>query len=125
MALITASALPEDRKLTGIVLLAAAVSPAFDVRPAVTHVERAIWNYHSKFDWFFLEFRHHSVGDAGRPTGLRRWGVRIRSRSRNQVLAKVGSGSCLSLASMEDWRNWKKLRCCFWQVAMAVHRRSW
>ena len=56
MALLTASALPEDRRVTGIVMLATAVSPTFDVRPAAAHVERAIWNYHSKFDWFFLEF---------------------------------------------------------------------
>ncbi len=55
MALITAAALPEDRKLTGIVLLAAAVSPTFDVRPATAKVETAIWNYHSKFDCMFLE----------------------------------------------------------------------
>jgi hypothetical protein len=54
MALITAAALPEDRKLTGIVLLNAAVSPTFDVRPSVQHVERAIWNHHSKWDWLFL-----------------------------------------------------------------------
>ncbi len=55
MALITAAALPEDRKLTGIVLLAAAVSPSFDVRPAAEHVETAIWNYHSILDCVFLE----------------------------------------------------------------------
>ena len=56
LALLTAAALPEGHRVTGVVLLAAAVSPGFDIRPAAARVERAIWNYHSKFDWFFLVF---------------------------------------------------------------------
>ena len=56
MALLTAAALPEERQVTGIVLLAAAVSPTFDIRPAADRVIRGIWNYHSQLDWFFLVF---------------------------------------------------------------------
>jgi pimeloyl-ACP methyl ester carboxylesterase len=56
MALLTAAALPEDRKVTGIVMLATGVSPRFDLRPAAAKVETAIWNYHSWFDCFFLIF---------------------------------------------------------------------
>lgn len=56
IALLTASILPEDRHLTGIIMLAPAVSRTFDVRPAAAHVETAIWNYHSMLDWFFLQF---------------------------------------------------------------------
>lgn len=55
MALLTAAALPADRQVTGIVLLAAAISPTFDLNPAVARVEHGIWNYHSKLDWIFLE----------------------------------------------------------------------
>lgn len=56
MALLTAAALPEDRHVTGIVLLAAAVSPTFDLHPVATRVARGIWNYYSQLDWFFLSF---------------------------------------------------------------------
>ena len=56
MALLTAAALPAGRQLTGIVLLAAAVSPAFDVSHAATKVRTAIWNFYSWFDCFFLIF---------------------------------------------------------------------
>jgi hypothetical protein len=56
MALLTAAALPEDRKVTGIVMLAAAVSPQFDVQPAAAKVETSIWNYYSWLDLFFLYF---------------------------------------------------------------------
>ena len=96
-----------------IVLLAAAVSPTFDIRPAAAHVERAIWNYHSKFDWFFLEFRHHSVGDAGRPTGLRRWGVRIpRSRNRRGRCVRPPDPATLALADAEPVQSGRTLRLC-------------
>jgi pimeloyl-ACP methyl ester carboxylesterase len=54
VALLTAEALPEDSRLTGIVLLAPAVSPQFDVSRALGKVERGIWNFYSWLDWFFV-----------------------------------------------------------------------
>jgi len=54
MALLTAAALPEDVRVTGIVLLAPAVSPQFDVASVLGKVEKGIWNYYSWFDWFFV-----------------------------------------------------------------------
>jgi pimeloyl-ACP methyl ester carboxylesterase len=54
MALLTAEALPAATRLTGIVLLAAAVSRRFDLRPALNRVERGIWSFHSALDWFFV-----------------------------------------------------------------------
>ena len=54
MALLTAAALPNDVRLTGVVLLAAAVSPRFDLRPIQGRVERGIWNYSSWLDWLFV-----------------------------------------------------------------------
>lgn len=56
MAMLTAAALPENRKVTGIVMLAAAVSPRFDPQPALEKVQTAIWNYYSWLDLFFLWF---------------------------------------------------------------------
>jgi pimeloyl-ACP methyl ester carboxylesterase len=56
MALLIAESLPEGRRVTGIVMLATAVSPRFDLRPALAHVEKAIWSHFSWLDCFFLEF---------------------------------------------------------------------
>jgi pimeloyl-ACP methyl ester carboxylesterase len=47
MALLTIDALPEDRKVDSAILLAAAISSDFDLRPIFPKVERGIWNYSS------------------------------------------------------------------------------
>lgn len=54
MALLTAAALPDDVRLTGIVLLAAAVSPGFDLTPARKQVERGVWSFSSWIDCLFV-----------------------------------------------------------------------
>lgn len=54
MALLIAAALPEEHPLTGVILLGAAVSREFDVRPATRRVEMPIISYHSRFDLFFV-----------------------------------------------------------------------
>lgn len=54
MALRCARMLPEDRQIDGIVLLAAAVSRDYDLRPALAKTRRGIWNYHSKGDFVLL-----------------------------------------------------------------------
>jgi pimeloyl-ACP methyl ester carboxylesterase len=54
MALLTAEALPDSHRLTGLVLLAAAVSPRFDLGKALGKVERGIWSFHSWLDWLFV-----------------------------------------------------------------------
>lgn len=46
MALLTAKALPENRRLTGIILLAPAISPRFDISQILGKVERGIWSFH-------------------------------------------------------------------------------
>lgn len=54
MALLTAAALPDGHRLTGLILLAAAVSPQFDLEPALHKVERGIWSFHSWLDCLFV-----------------------------------------------------------------------
>lgn len=54
MALLTAQALPEGHRLTGIVLLSAAVSPRFPIADVLPKVERGIWNFHSWLDCLFV-----------------------------------------------------------------------
>lgn len=54
MALLVAEALPDDHRLAGLILLAAAVSPRFDLSKALAKVERGIWNFHSWLDFLFV-----------------------------------------------------------------------
>src|SRR5262249_28474499 len=50
VALLTAAALPDGHRLTGLILLAAAVSPRFDLSAALAKVERGIWSFYSWID---------------------------------------------------------------------------
>ena len=54
MALFTLEALPRERHVTSVILLAPAVSPRFDLRPALAKTEIGIWNFYSPLDAFFL-----------------------------------------------------------------------
>ncbi len=47
MALLTLEALPKERKVDSAILLAAAISPNYDLRGVLPKVERGIWNYSS------------------------------------------------------------------------------
>lgn len=62
MALMIAAALPENHSVTGIVMLATAVSPQYDLGPALARIDTAIWNYYSPLDLFFLCFGTMLVG---------------------------------------------------------------
>jgi pimeloyl-ACP methyl ester carboxylesterase len=54
MALLTLEYLPPGRKVTGVILLAVAVSRTFDLREALSKTERGIWNFYSPGDLVFL-----------------------------------------------------------------------
>jgi pimeloyl-ACP methyl ester carboxylesterase len=54
MALLTAEALPESTLLTGVVLLAPAVSPQYPCHRLERKVEQGIWNFASPLDFLFL-----------------------------------------------------------------------
>lgn len=47
MTLLTLEALPKDRQVDSAILLAAAISPDYDLRGVLPKVERGIWNYSS------------------------------------------------------------------------------
>lgn len=53
MALWTTLALPEGTSLTGLVLLAAAISPRYDLAPVLAKLERGIWAFSSYLDCIF------------------------------------------------------------------------
>jgi len=47
-------ALPEGRSVCGVIFLAAALSPRFDLRDVLGRVERGLWSFHSCWDWLQL-----------------------------------------------------------------------
>ncbi len=54
LALLAMEAMPIGEKVTSLILLAAAVSPTWDLGPALEHVEFGIWNFCSWFDLLHL-----------------------------------------------------------------------
>ena len=54
MTVLALEALPEGRRVTEAVLLAAAVAPDHDLSAALARTERGIWNYHSYGDVMYL-----------------------------------------------------------------------
>jgi hypothetical protein len=52
MALFIWEALPNEVKIDHVILLGAAVSPGYDLTPALDHCRRGIVNYYSNEDWF-------------------------------------------------------------------------
>lgn len=54
MTLRVLESLPDKRTIAGAVLLGAAISPKYDCRPALQHVDRKIWNITSYADFLFL-----------------------------------------------------------------------
>jgi pimeloyl-ACP methyl ester carboxylesterase len=54
MAVFVLERLPEQVKITSAILLLAGISPAYNLARALAHVEHGIFNFHSRFDVFFL-----------------------------------------------------------------------
>jgi len=54
MAVLALEKLPADVTITSAVLLLAAISPTYNLAAALAHVEQGIFNFHSRFDLFFL-----------------------------------------------------------------------
>lgn len=69
MALLVARSLPADVSLTGVILLAAAVSRRFDLQPALDRVERGIWSFYSWGDWLFVGIGTMLFGTIDGPHG--------------------------------------------------------
>ncbi len=101
MALLVAAALPEGRRLTGIVMLATAVSPVVDLQPALARVETSIWNYYSWFDAFFLRFGTTLLGTFDGRHGVAAGAVGFRGP---QVEEAMASGRLIQVR----W-NWRML----------------
>ena len=54
IAVLAAEMLPADKPISSVILLAAALSPDYDLRPALKNTRRGIFNYYSQLDAGFL-----------------------------------------------------------------------
>ena len=54
MAVFSLERLPADVKIASAILLLAGISPRYNLARALAHVEQGIFNFHSRFDVFFL-----------------------------------------------------------------------
>lgn len=68
IAALTVQQLPEECQVDGVILLAAALSPGFNFAPALRHVKRGLWSFHSHWDFIFL-----SIGTIACGTLDGRW----------------------------------------------------
>lgn len=101
MALLVAEAMPEDRKLTGIVMLAAATSPQFDPSRAISQVQTKVWNYYSWLDAAFLIVFTTLAGTIDGPHGIASGAIGLRSDQAREAMA---AGRLVQVC----W-NWKML----------------
>jgi len=62
IAVYALEALPPRRKVTAALLLAPALSPDYDLRPALRHVEVGIYNFYSPYDVGFLKLGTSTFG---------------------------------------------------------------
>lgn len=54
LAVLILEALPTDRQITTAILLGPALAPGYPLARALTRTERGVWNFCSRWDWFFL-----------------------------------------------------------------------
>lgn len=66
IAVMAAEKLPDDVRLASVILLAAALSPDYDLRPALRHTQSGIFNYYSAYDRFFLDAGTRVAGTIDR-----------------------------------------------------------
>lgn len=66
IAVLAAEKLPDDVRLASVILLAAALSPDYDLRPALRHTQYGIFNYYSAYDRIFLDAGTRVAGTIDR-----------------------------------------------------------
>ena len=66
LSLLTLARLPENVSAEAAILLAPAISPAFDARPALNRTRRGVWNFCSRGDLFFLGLGTSLLGTLDR-----------------------------------------------------------
>lgn len=69
VAVLATEMLPEGKKISSVVLLAAALHPDYDLSKALSHTEWGIFNYYSKLDVGFLAVGTTVAGNVDRRHG--------------------------------------------------------
>jgi len=101
MALRTLEQLPLETTISGAILLGAAVSPGFDLRPALAHVDRKIWNMTSWADVFFLGLMTLAAGTLD---------------GRHSLCAGMTGFRCGKLGPLESAKfEEMPYRCAYWR----------
>lgn len=111
LAVLVLEALPPERQITSAILLAPALSPEHDLRPALRRTRAGIWNFYSRYDVGFLKAGTLIMGTidgkhttaAGQkgfviPPGLDREGRMLYSRLHQQPYTS-------QMASSGHWGN--------------------
>jgi hypothetical protein len=125
VAILTLEALPADHSITSAILLAAAISPGYDLRPALRRTRQGVWNFYSHYDVGFLKAgtlllgtidrRHTSAAGAVGfrvPEGLEAddhqlYASKLRQQSYSRKMAESGhSGGHLGWASRRFVSEW-------------------
>lgn len=66
IALLAMEKFAYDQKISSVILLAAAVSPRYDLRDAIRHTENGVYNFHSPFDRILLDIGTRMFGTMDR-----------------------------------------------------------
>jgi pimeloyl-ACP methyl ester carboxylesterase len=66
IAVMATEKLPDDVRVSSVILLAAALSPDYDLRPALRHTQYGIFNYYSTMDRVFLDAGTRVAGTIDR-----------------------------------------------------------
>lgn len=117
IAVLAAEKLPEDIRVSSVILLAAALSPDYDLRPALRRTQFGIFNYYSERDRVFLDAGTRvagtidrsftsSAGSVGfrRPAGLEA-GDRVLYDKLQQIAWKPEMSWCGNLGDHFGWTN--------------------
>ncbi len=102
MALFTAEALPADMQLDRVVLLAAAISPGYDLAPTIARCRRGVVSFYSENDW----------GRIGMGTQMFGTMDRQKSRSAGYIGFRTANDALLHRTGFEQipWiPSWRKL----------------
>lgn len=108
VAVMAAEQLPENRRISSLILLAAALSPTYDLLPAMRRTRYGVFNYYSGLDAVFLRAGTTVAGTIDRSFG--------------QAAGATGFEVPLTLASDGEWALYRaKLHQIRWEPGMQLH----
>jgi hypothetical protein len=107
VAVLTLESLPPNTDVSSAVLLAAAVSPTYDLRAALQRTRYGIYNYYSAYDRFLLDVGTRVFGTMDRVHG--------------PAAGSVGFRMPQDLKEPQDQALYRKVHNISWQPEMREH----